>query len=87
MNTENKNEMTQMDRADPRMLAKRARKDVYLTGTTEVRCPKCRTAPGVETTPRGERNPSRIFQREFFIIFRANQFRFRKNMYDTVFYF
>lgn len=45
----------QMDHEDPRMLAKNARKDIYLTGVTEVRCPKCQTAPTVETTPKGER--------------------------------
>lgn len=55
MNMENTKDTKQMDHEDPHMLAIRAKKDIYMTGTTEVRCPKCHTAPIVEWTPRGER--------------------------------
>lgn len=37
------------------MLAKKARREIRLTGTTTVVCPKCGTSPVMATTPGGER--------------------------------
>ena len=37
------------------MLAKKARKEIRLTGTTEVFCPKCGEKPEISVTSRGER--------------------------------
>lgn len=37
------------------MLAKKARKEMRLTGTITVKCPKCGTIPKITTSSRGER--------------------------------
>lgn len=37
------------------MLAKKARKEMRLTGTITVKCPKCGTIPKITTSLRGER--------------------------------
>lgn len=37
------------------LLAKKARREIRLTGITTVVCPKCGTSPVITTTPRGER--------------------------------
>lgn len=37
------------------MLARKARREIRLTGKTTVVCPKCGTSPTITTTPRGER--------------------------------
>lgn len=37
------------------MLARKARREIRLTGKTTVVCPKCGTSPTITTTPKGER--------------------------------
>ena len=37
------------------MLARKARREIRLTGKTTVVCPKCETSPTITTTPKGER--------------------------------
>ncbi len=37
------------------MLARKARREIRLTGKTTVVCPKCGTSPTITMTPKGER--------------------------------
>lgn len=37
------------------MLARKARREIRLTGKTTAVCPKCGTSPTITTTPKGER--------------------------------
>lgn len=48
-------ESNDSDSNSPRMLAKKARKELMQNKSTSVRCPLCGAAPEITTTPGGER--------------------------------
>ena len=55
MDTKMMNEKSQEISNSPNMLARLAKREIRQMGYTNVRCPKCGTAPKVKMTSRGER--------------------------------
>ena len=49
------NETSHEDLENPRMLAKKAKREIMENGTTSIKCPKCDKYPTLSYTPRKER--------------------------------
>lgn len=54
-NMENTKDTKKIDQKDPHMLAWKAKKELFETGRTTIKCPKCGEAPELTRTPKGER--------------------------------